>query len=351
MLAALTATIFLSAVWTVYAVKFVVSSLNGISLFDAGILNAMLYVLFVGLPLLIGWMIFGFVGQTLYNARNSKNLNKLFAQMKKNQEYSDLLARIMLSSEQTAKNSFEMGRFDLLLADINELLSEFISRQRLASEEQIEYLWRKVQNGGKWSFGKVIIENFNRQPNFKQKVLVNVMADNVLAGTLLEFCARYQTIVGLLEKYDREKIFLDMIETGVMGKVFSILSPLAAELKRSRESKKTAFAAPSAELRTPEVSLSDSASAPSPVVEKKDKFSLAFERSFGNPVIEATPTDAPREPSLDATFADDDLSATRHTLDALKKEWGDSQPASPQDKADDLTYPFGGWTDAQNYKG
>ncbi len=227
--------VFASITWILYAFRFIVSSLGGMSFFDAGIVNVLLYALFVCLPILIIWAIFGFISQYVYNRSVNRQIFKLFSQMKKNQEYSDLLARIMLETEQNIKNSFMLGRFDLMIADMNELLSEFLQRERLVTNEQIELLWSKVQNGGKWSFGKVVIENFNLQTGFQKKVFGNAQNDALLAGTILEFCARYQTLLGLLEKYDKERVLLNIIETGVFGKVFAILAPVADEIRRTRE--------------------------------------------------------------------------------------------------------------------
>ena len=51
----------------------------------------------------------------------------------------------------------------------------------------------------------------------------------------MEFCARYQATVSMLEKHDKEKVFLNIIEAGIMGKVFSIFAPVADGLRRNRE--------------------------------------------------------------------------------------------------------------------
>jgi len=334
LIAVLSGMVCLSVLWVVTVWHYAVASMGGISLLDAGVVNVALYGLLICLPILVGWWIFGAVCQSMYNRKMTQQMKKLFAQMKKNQEYSDLLARIMLGSEQDNKNAFELGRFDLLLADLNELLSDFISRQRLASEEQIEYLWTRVQNGGKWSFGKVIIENFNRQPNFKQKVLVNVLADNVLAGTVLEFCARYQKIVELLEKYDKEKVFYDMMETGVMGKVFAIMTPLVGEIRRARDGNQSARP------------IINRASDESPV-NTKDSFSLALERSFGS----ESSFDGVANTTSGAFLNNEDVSETQRVIDSLKKEWKDNgNTVAQKDVIGDLTYPFGSWTDEQNYR-
>ena len=55
--------VFSSLIWLVYAIKFISSSLGEMSFFDAGLLNVLLYTLFVCLPEFVIWMIFGFVNQ------------------------------------------------------------------------------------------------------------------------------------------------------------------------------------------------------------------------------------------------------------------------------------------------
>lgn len=227
--------IFSSLVWLIYAIRFIQDSLAGISFFDAGIANILLYALLVCAPIFLIWSVFGYVNQYFNNRNVNLQLRKLLSQMKKNQDYSDLLARVLIESEGHLRDGFVLSKFDLLIADMNELLSEIIRNCKIASAEQIENLWSRVQNGGKWAFGKVLIEVNNAQPNFKKKVFEKASFDNILAGTIMEFCARYLSVVKMLEKHDSDKIFLNMIENGVMGKVFSILAPVSDELRRGRE--------------------------------------------------------------------------------------------------------------------
>lgn len=394
---ALFGAIFSSVVWLAYSLHFVMSSLSGMSFLDAGLTNVLLYTLFVCLPLLLLWAVFGYVNQYFHNKNIGWQMHKLFAQMKRNQEYSDLLARIMLESEQNIKNSFILSRFDVFIADMNELLSEFILRERLVSAEQNENLWIKAQNGGKWAFGKVLIENYNLQPSFQKKIFNDALSDNLLAGTVLEFCARYQTLISLLEKHDKEKMFMNIIETGVFGKVFAILAPIADEIRRSRDvwgtpekdrpvlrdpqpAPKSFAAEPQYRRQEPEEELSAgqkinrifSKFMPAkkhkdnkPAEPQRDAFSLALERSFSEtpplvkeePVFDAEPVDEMPLPidaplTEEAVVAEDfgQVSNTDKTLNRLKKEWQDMDKDKPADNEEDLTYPFGGWTDADNYQ-
>lgn len=402
--------VFSSIIWLVYAIQFITSSLSGMSFFDAGIVNVLLYSIFVCLPILIIWAVFGFVCQYIFNKVAAKQMFRLFSQMKKNQEYSDLLARIMLETEQNIKNSFVLGRFDLIVADMNELLSEFLKRERLASAEQIENLWIKVQNGGKWSFGKVVIENYNQQQDFQKKIFANAQEDNLLAGTIMEFCARYQTLLNLLEKHDKERILLGIVETGVFGKVFAILAPIADELHRTKEmfapkEQKEIFQpkennlvagtnrpimgenAATAETFAPNRTVKDEKS-PNKITKffekfipqkqdislqpaPKDAFSLALERSFGKepervkeePVFDDTQPndlvitqDTKEENQPNSSLAEDGVALdTQKTLDTLKKEWqsintNNIRNISSENKDEKITSPFSGWTDVENYQ-
>lgn len=227
--------IFSSLVWLIFAIRFINDALAGISFFEAGIANVLLYALLVCAPIFLIWSVFGQINQYFCNRNINLQLRKLMSQAKRNQDYSDLLARALIETEGHIKDGFVLGKFDLLIADMNELLSEIIRNCKIASAEQIENLWSRVQNGGKWAFGKVIIEVNNSQPNFRKRIFEKASFDNILAGTIMEFCARYASVIKMLERHDSDKVFLKMIENGIMGKVFSILAPISDELRRNRE--------------------------------------------------------------------------------------------------------------------
>lgn len=433
--------IFSSLLWLIVAVRFIGDNLRGISFFDAGGSNVLIYVLIVCIPILLMWLVFALINQYLHNRNVNLQLQKLFGQMKRNQDYSDLLARVMIETEQQVKDGFILGKFDLLVADMNELLAEIIRSCNLASNEQIERLWNKVQNGGKWSFGKVIIEVNNAQPNFQMRIYEKACHDTVLAGTIMEFCARYLSVVNMLEKHDKERTFLNIIETGVMGKVFSIFAPISDEVRRVRDGGKIFSGKEDQEFKAPRPKPQPAPKSPIPSgpyvaeapkkslfdrinifknfrepevvreeapVDERDPFSMALERSFGEPTVEEDT--APRihfseeavneerrpvatarmeEPHFEISLpeepaplqsekttvqhpearskaaeeplkeSEEELLATQKTLNNLRKEWAslkaDMNPEETTKKVsqdeDGLNpaYPFGGWTDEQNY--
>ncbi len=228
------AAVFSTLTWLIYIVMYINDKLGGASFAQLGLLDLSLYVAIAVFPILILWMIFGYINQYLSFAHISQNSKILYQQLKKNLDYTDLIARILLEAEQEVKNSFILNKFELFIADMNELLAETIQRGALASSEQVDRLWHKVKDGAKWAFGKVIIEVSANQPNFAPRLVAKAQNDSVLGGTILEFCARYQNLLNILEKHDKEKVFLSVIETGVYGKVYSILAPLGEQIRRAR---------------------------------------------------------------------------------------------------------------------
>ena len=227
--------VFSTVFWLIYAVMFVAEKISGIPLNALSLFDASIYLAFILLPVFVLWAVFGYINQFSGMRHLHNNLFMLFKQMKKNMDYTDLVARIMLEAEQEIKDGFILNKFDVFIADMNELLAEIIRRTGIASNEQIENLWTKVQNGGKWSFGKVLIEVNQNQPDFQARVFNRGRQDVVLGGSLMEFCARYQSLIVLLEKHDKEHVFLNLVETGVFGKVYSIITPIADEIRTQKE--------------------------------------------------------------------------------------------------------------------
>ena len=417
--------VFASVIWVFY----VLSNKGGAD-FNGFVVTTALVVL----PIFILWAIFGYVYQYISASVLNKNMYSLFKQMKKNQDYSDLIAKILFETRQDARDDIVLNKFEVFIADINELLSDIILRGHLASSEHIDNLWVKVKNGGRWAFGKVIIELNQNQPNLPNRLLQKALQDVVLGGTILEFCSRYQNLVSALEKHDKERLFLNVIETGVMGKVFSLLAAPADSIRQNRElslahsqmeeetinqeTKVEAIVPPILEIKAEKKSdnsLSESARRlfvntfnrrkkeedniikEEPKIE--DPLSLAFAKSFGasedeekseepffESVSEETLVQQEKE-EVENNLADEvveeeedkkDMAiqsiitptiengflTSQEKLADIKKEWEEAKQRDlvinsdnddegmPEPKIsndDEYSYPFGGWTNADNY--
>lgn len=223
-------TVFASASWLIYAVMFVNAKLADSHLWEQSPEQMLLLLSVLFLPMLIMWMVFGFINQFVTNRNMNVKQNELLNQLQKNQDYTDLVVRVMLDAEHEIKDGFVINKFDLFISDMNESLSEIIQRCNIASSAQLEQLWQRVKRGERWVLGKAILDAGKSQSTFNAWVAEKINRDKVFRGTMLEFCSRYQNLLQLLEKHDRDKIFLRIIETGVFGKVYSIIAPLSEGL-------------------------------------------------------------------------------------------------------------------------
>ena len=224
--------VFSSASWLIYAWMYINSKFASLNLWELPSSELLSLVAIVVVPIITVWAIFGFINQYVNNKGILLKQSELLRQLQKNQDYTDLVVRVMLDAEHEIKDGFVLNKFDMFVADMNEALAEIIYRCNIASSAQLEQLWLKVRRGEKWTMGKAILDASKSQSTFNAWVREKVDRDKVFRGSLLEFCSRYQNLLNLLEKHDRDRLFLHIIESGVFGKVYSIIAPLSDAIER-----------------------------------------------------------------------------------------------------------------------
>lgn len=222
---------FVSSCWFIYAIMYINERLGDASFSSLPLPESSAYIALILVPILIMWMIFGYVHQFFSTKFINRKTFKLLQQMKKNQDYTDLMVRIMIDAEHEIKDGFILNKFDIFISDMNEMLADLLIRCNLVSSGQLESLWNKVLHGERWSIAKILISNSPAGYSVSEKIFEYAKRDQVIAGTLMEFCARYQTLVSLMEKHDQDGIFLNIIQTGVMGKAYSILAPISQQIQ------------------------------------------------------------------------------------------------------------------------
>ena len=227
--------VFSSLTWVAYMGLYIASKLAGNDLSSLAVADVALYVGLIIVPVWAVWQIFCLISQYVHSSHIDKKLLQLFTQMKKNQDYTDLIVRVMLDAEHEIKDGFVVNKFDVFVADMNEILADIVQRCNAASSMQMEQLWAKVKNGERWAIAKRLIETSKSHNDFTVYLAEKSRKDEVFKGTLLEFCYRYQNLSALLEKHDRDRVFITILETGVMGKAYSILAPVVDAIDYSFE--------------------------------------------------------------------------------------------------------------------
>jgi hypothetical protein len=190
--------VFSSVVWLIYAVMFANSKLAEAHLIEQEPQTMLILLSVVVLPILVIWMVFGYFSQFLSNRAMNRKQSELLTQLQKNQDYTDLVVRVMLDAEHEIKDGFVLNKFDVFIQDMNETLSEIIQRCNIASSAQLDLLWQRVRRGEKWSLGKAILDASKNQSTFDAWVREKANRDKVFRGSLLEFCSRYQNLLQML---------------------------------------------------------------------------------------------------------------------------------------------------------
>ncbi|MBR6408922.1 MAG: hypothetical protein IKS23_01590 [Alphaproteobacteria bacterium] len=384
------ASCFSSLIWLIYAGLFVH---NRFATVDVSSVDAYTLALYVGLVLIPVWIIFqvfGFINQYFKTKSTDKKLEQLYTQMKKNQDYTDLVVRVMLDAEHEIKDGFVVGKFDVFVADMNEILADIAQRSNAASSVKLTELWSRVKNGERWSIAKAFIESAKVHGDFEAYLKDKVARDKVFRGTLLEFCARYQNLTNMLEKHDRDRVFITILQTGVMGKVYSMLAPIVTQDQAKEETpeeepeqEENSFEAATSiqEMEAPLDEKTDS------IFKRLNPFSFKKKEKDVEPDFEQPQNDDDAffstlkqnmalneeektepvfsskeeydEPHFEISpnaeknvneFSSSDIKQYQETsLQAFLNEPVSPQKEEPQTEDDNnLAYPFGGWTDASN---
>lgn len=350
-----------SCLWLGYVLLYTYDRLGGNDFTALPVEQMAAYVGVGVLPVWAIWQIFSLISQYIYSRKTNDKMIKLLEQTKKNQDYTDLIVRVMLDAEHEIKDGFVLNKFDTFIADLNEILADILLRSNVVSTLQLEQLWIRVRNGERWVLAKSLVESQKRQTNFTEYFSEKMHKDPVFKGTLFEFCARYQDLCALLEKHDRDRVFISMIETGVLGKAYSLLAPVSDAFSREDtkdipavEAEKDDFSQNILNMPEPQTENTESfwdrfhflgkdktASKEDPTLQDDNEFFDALQKNLSTAETEPI---REKEPQDDVTvnayqMAEPDYMPAPEI--AVKNSEQKKTPES-QEK-NDLAYPFGGW--------
>ena len=224
--------VFLSISWIIYIGTYIYSRVQGISLPALGLVDIAVYTALAAAPLFVIW--------TMWNAfyrlrtensrwRQAKNFE---AKLAEQQEFMATVARLLYQNQKNSEKNFFLSQTELFIGELNGLLADMLHRYNFITDTEAARLWTTAEKGNKWGFAKALINLQNTSVDFDRRLYRTAVKENLLRGAINEFCARYARLIELLKIYDREKVFLEIIETGAFGKAFAILAPLSDRLQQ-----------------------------------------------------------------------------------------------------------------------
>ncbi|MCM1322619.1 MAG: hypothetical protein NC218_00345 [Acetobacter sp.] len=358
---------FSSIFWFIFSLRYI----NFTAVFATHNTDALYQTITITLfPVALIWVIFAIIKSYYTEHRISSQLRDTLDLLHKNTDSTANLCTTLLGTEIEIRNGFIINEFDTLISDVNEVLADIIKRSNSISSTQMEHLWTRTAGGERWLIAKTFIETHNFQAGFAEHLLQKAKKDSLLKGSILEFKTRYQSLRNLLETYDKQKLFYNIVEYGALGKVYALITPIAEKI----------LTLPSSSPIAPSRHSSEYTQAEEP---------LAFPSFFNNneektllrqPKIVATtkcedidnslkairnelltePTPAPKITDFSNTHSALQNMKQSHSqisptpknkksiisLDELEKEIN----ASPENNYDEYAYPFGAWMNDKNNK-
>lgn len=224
-----------SLCWLVIAAIYISSKvpLDGILTLSPS--DVALYAVIACIPLFVIWAVWGHFYHLRHELKLQRQFSLLSEQIRQNNEYSDVIARVLIKNSSQQVHAFAFSKIELYINEMNEILADVINRANLLDEERLYSVWKMAGFGNRWGFAKAIIDIRNNDSDFDAR-LVNVCENNpLLLSSLKEFCARYTRLLKLLKEHDEENILQEIMETGVFGKVFAVF----ADIIRGDQEKKT----------------------------------------------------------------------------------------------------------------
>ncbi len=353
-------------------------------------------------PIALIWGIF-FIVRSYYISKNSENrITAILEQLKKQTENTETLGCALLAAEKEIKNGFILQEFDTLIADANETLAEIIKRSNSISSAQMEHLWSRTAGGERWLIAKTFIETYNFQSDFAGHLFNRAQKDSLLKGSILEFHTRITSLYQLMNTYDTQQIFYNIIASGALGKAYELITPIAKRLSEeikdelSKPSEKIINATKQSEkyFLTEEQDITLPSFLSEPVIKKNSSQPLKPAASKQTKTEEkktSRQTETPQNIDASLQIIRDELQIksspfnknktpiiksfanTQTALRGLKRESTFSSPASntptqpkppvisldelekeinasPENSYDEYAYPFGAWPDDKKSK-
>ena len=96
-----------------------------------------LYMLVALFPLFILWSLWGKFCSWHHESMLQKQFALLSKQIHQNQEYSDVIARILLKNGQQQSHVYALGKIELYIGEMNEILADILGRYGFVDEKNL----------------------------------------------------------------------------------------------------------------------------------------------------------------------------------------------------------------------
>ena len=161
---------FSSISWFIYSLKYLNFQTATTETFFQGLMITLI-------PVALIWGIFAIIKSHYTERRTAHYIYSLIDLVKKNTDSTNALSASLLNNEKESQDSLTLQYFNLLISDINEILSDIIKRSNSISSAQLEHLWTQTAGGERWILAKTFIEMLNYQSCFYEHLQEKALKD------------------------------------------------------------------------------------------------------------------------------------------------------------------------------
>lgn len=200
------------------------------------------------LPVIFLWLVVGLLYNAMTLRKQGHTINLLLAQTRRSADHAEAMVRTMMETQVQTRSALVLHNADLFINELNDLLSDIVVRLGLIQPAHTELVWQRVGDGNRWAFCKVLLQNADNSPKFKDDLQNQLKRDDILSNAVRTFCYRFEQMFTMLERHDIEHYLTKIFEEGSLGRVYLRF----VEACREIDSRQAAFAQPEEPAAEPE---------------------------------------------------------------------------------------------------
>ena len=186
------------------------------------------------LPVIFLWMVVGLLYNVMTLRKHENTINLLLAQTRRSADHAEAMVRTLMETQVQIRGALVLHNADLFINELNDLLSDIVVRLGVIQPAHTEIVWQRIGDGNRWAFCKVLLQNAENSPKFKEDLENQLKRDDILSNGVRTFCYRFEQMFTMLERHDFEHYLSKIFEEGSLGRVYLRFVEVCREIDREQ---------------------------------------------------------------------------------------------------------------------
>ena len=186
------------------------------------------------LPVIFLWMVVGLLYNVMTLRKHENTINLLLAQTRRSADHAEAMVRTLMETQVQIRGALVLHNADLFINELTDLLSDIVVRLGVIQPAHTEIVWQRIGDGNRWAFCKVLLQNAENSPKFKEDLENQLKRDDILSNGVRTFCYRFEQMFTMLERHDFEHYLSKIFEEGSLGRVYLRFVEVCREIDREQ---------------------------------------------------------------------------------------------------------------------